>query len=165
MKISLSIFIKSKVNKETVKITQHDSGLRTYNDVYGHCQEWNNEFGNNKFYSDHYSTVRKYYKEHELYDYSKNNIKLEDHKLIGKKFKDDGVEKTIQSVHKQWHKGFYLVILYYTLTETKSKMLCTEVIDDKMYGRSHGTRMIENISCHDLTILENINDNKNMIFY
>jgi len=156
---------KQKEEKKDVEITYHENGLRTYYDVYGLCQEWDDEFGNNKFYSDHYSKVRRYYDSHELYDYSKNNFELDDHELVGKKFKVDGVEKTVQSVHKQWHKGFYLCILYYTLCETESEFLCTETIDGKMYGRSHGTLWIENISCHDLTITESIKENKNIVFY
>jgi len=123
---------------------------------YGHCQYWEDTDTDGvktttTVYSDHLHKVRRAKGEIE-------QVELTDHKLLGKKFisKDDKKECFVDKVYRHWHLGYYELILYCSLCETKSDFLCTEVIDGVMYGRSHGTMYIKNISCHYPTIVDNI---------
>jgi len=54
----------------------------------------------------------------------------------------------IQSVHKQWERGWYYCILYYTFYKNPKGEL----------GKSHGTMYIRNISCHNDIILQSIKE-------
>ena len=131
--------------------------IKTKNSLYGNCQYWEQEDKDGvktitQYYSDH--THRVMQKRNELKHL--RNQELKNHELIGKKFFDGEKECVVQSVYKQWTLGYYEVILYYSLSETKSELLCTDVIDGKMYGRSHGTKTIKNINCHYPLILEDI---------
>lgn len=55
----------------------------------------------------------------------------------------------IQSVHKQWHRGWYYTIVYYNFYKKYNGEL----------DKSHGTMYIRNISCHNDIILESIKEN------
>lgn len=135
--------------------------IKTRNTIYGNCQYWEDNESKTQYYSDHADKIRK------LKNPDKNlyNKKIENHNLIGKKFiNSKGKECVVESVHKQWYFGYYEIILYYTLSETKSEILCTDIIDGKMYGRSHGTLYFKNISCNYPSILQNIEKNKKIIF-
>ena len=128
--------------------------IKTRKSTYGHCQYWEDTDidgvkTTTSVYSDHLHKVRRTKGVVE-------QVELKDHELLGKKFIKDDEECFVDKVYKQWYLGYYEVMLYYKLCETKSDLLCTEIIDGVMYGRSHGTMYIKNISCHYPTIVDNI---------
>lgn len=90
------------------------------------------------------------------------NGRIFNHELENRKIKniENGKEYIIQSVHKHWYHGWYYMILAYSLCETKSELLTTEIIDGKSYSRSHITIFWENISCINEVILESITENR-----
>ena len=117
------------------------------------------------FNIDHYMKVRKERQKRGLpmfEDLYPDNGRIFDHELEGKKIirVSDNKEYTIQSVHKHWYEGWYIMILAYSLSETTSELLTKEIIDGKRYGHSHTTLFWENISCHYDIILEGIEENK-----
>jgi hypothetical protein len=130
--------------------------IKTKKSVYGHCIYWEDidvdgVKSTTNIYSDHLHNVRR----------TKGIIEQEellDHELLGKKFMYDGKECVVDKVNKQWYLGYYELITYYSLSETKTDFLCTDVIDGVKYGRSHGTAYVKNISCHYPTITDNIKD-------
>lgn len=79
--------------------------------------------------------IREIRKSHSLY-----NIPLKEHAFLGKKILWGKKKYIIESIHKQWYCGFYLVAL----------------IRDK--NNSHGCVYIENISCHDHNILDGVKE-------
>lgn len=115
------------------------------------------------FHEDHYRKVRQERNRRGLPDFSDlypENGRIFGHILEGKKLfnKEKQKEYTIQSVHKHWYRGWYYMILTYSLSETTSELLTDEIIDGKRYGHSHAPLMWENISCIDNTIINCIND-------
>lgn len=90
-----------------------------------------------EFFSDHYSKVRKA-REQAGMSHVSHTMDI-DHPLTGKQIveKDTGKIYDVEKVSKQWYRGWYLLAL-----------VCN--------NKSHGTRVIENISCIDPTILEDM---------
>lgn len=117
------------------------------------------------FNENHYMKVRMARKERGLpmfNDYYPENGRIFNHELENKKIlkKDTKKEYIVQSVHKQWYKGWYYVLLIYNLYET-NKTMATEEINGKLYGRSHGILVWENISCVEEITLQSISENRN----
>lgn len=107
----------------------------------------------NQVFSDHYMKIlRKRTKLDENGFVEHKDTKI-DHPLTGKKIRlvEDGVKREVwvESVHKHWYWGYYLVILFYTVMDNG--------------GHSHGTRIFENINCHFPTILDDIEENRKNI--
>lgn len=55
----------------------------------------------------------------------------------------------IQSVHKQWDRGWYYTIVYYTFYKNPKGEI----------DKSHGTMWIRNVSCHNDIIVKSIKEN------
>ena len=85
----------------------------TQNTQFGCMWEWNDQKddSHNQFFSDHYMNIRKA----RNIQFEKNNTV--DHELTGKKVLIDGKEYWVESVHKHWFIGYYLVLLYYNVME------------------------------------------------
>ena len=114
-----------------------------------------------------YMKVRKARKEKNLpmfNDYYPENGRILNHELENKKIfnTETNTEYIIQSVHKHWYRGWYYVLLVYRLYET-NKLMATDEIDGKLYGRSHCTLSWENISCVNDIVIDSIH--KNRILY
>jgi hypothetical protein len=69
------------------------------------------------------------------------SVKLEDHPLVGKKIFDyhKNEELNIESVHKHWYGGWYIVLLV-------------------EHNKSHGQVLFQNISCLHPVIIEDIEE-------
>jgi hypothetical protein len=116
----------------------------TQNTQFGTMWEWDeNDGSHNQFFSEHYTKILRA-RNHEFGD----NSPIE-HELTGKKIFIDGEERWVESVHKHWFIGYYLVLLYYKIMEDG--------------GHSHGVFEYENINSHCPTILEYIEENKERI--
>lgn len=140
----------------------------------GWVSEWT-EDGKTQWFNDHYMKVYSYYKDKGFnrHEGLGENGKIENHPLEGKKIIFPEKHKKgrnrqrdcfVDSVCKHWDKGYYEIILYYSLSETESELLCTDIIDDKMYGRSHGTMFYKNINSHCPDIKEYIKENEDIKF-
>lgn len=90
-----------------------------------------------------------------------DNGRIYDHQLEGKKLicKSNNNEYYIQSVHKHWYRGWYIVLLIYRLIETENDIFVDDIIDGKKYGRSHCAIIWQNINCHDEITLKHISEN------
>ena len=122
---------------------------------FGRTFTWEDEHGINTWYNDHYMKIYRNAGEQKRKDcrvFGKDNGRIPNHELEGKKihFLDrDEKEAYVESVHMHWDKGYYLMLLYYTLTERGE--------------RSHGTLFYENVNCNCPFILEYIEETKNRI--
>jgi len=142
-------FLKKKKKKEYTPFRKERYSEISLYTQFGLMFEWDEPDGShNMAFSDHYMKIyRKRCPE-------PRETRIE-HPLTGKKITliEDGKEREVwvESVHKHWYWGHYLVILYYTVMENG--------------GHSHGTRNFENINCHFPTILDDIEETrKNMKF-
>lgn len=120
---------------------------------YGQAQQWIENDIENTFYC--HDLVNKIYKIRNGKQYRFNpeeSGKIKNHLLDGKQILNLEKDKPcyVESVHKHWCKGYYLMILYYTITDSGSK--------------SHGTIFYKNINSHDLTIIETTEKYKNLKF-
>jgi len=111
------------------------------------------------FYSDHYRKIRVAKGETELKKHSYNPSKdglIENHYLApsfghGKKFiDDDGKYIYIQGVYRHWDRGYYDVLLTYSITD-----------NGKL---SHGTRFYENINSSINYVQKYVDENKHLVF-
>jgi hypothetical protein len=118
----------------------------TQNTQFGVMVEWFDKKDNskNQFFSGHYSRILR------AINKQWGDTKVE-HELTGKKIFIDGEEHWVESVHKHWNIGYYLVILYYRVMENG--------------GHSHGTLYYENITCHDPFTLETIEETKKILTF
>lgn len=118
----------------------------SYRTQFGTMWEWDEKDGShNQFFTDHYLRI-----------INARGIKFGDniieHELTGKKVLIDGKERWVESVHKHWNMGYYLVLLYYKVMENG--------------GHSHGTFYYENINSHCPFTTNEIKKNKKRIkFY
>lgn len=125
----------------------------------GWAHRWSDEDSTTTFYSDHYMHVRKAKGEDIIkktrYNGKENGF-VHNHKLApslgqGKKIIfPDGKIAFVDSVHKQWDKGYYEHVLYYTFT--------------KEGHRSHGGFDYKNINSHCPYVKENIEKSKDIRF-
>jgi hypothetical protein len=119
---------------------------------YGQAQQWiENDIENTFFCND---LAHKIYNLRNGKQYRFNpdeNGKIINHPLEGKELINFNDKHCfVESVHKHWLMGFYLMILYYTITDNGSK--------------SHGTIFYENINSHDPFIIETTSKYKNIKF-
>lgn len=124
------------INRETV--TQN--GV-TYEHTYfgSHMQVRGSDGSFSEYFNDHYSRVRRTRDELGMKHVS-HSQKI-DHLFVGKKIVEKETQKIyeVQSVSKQWWRGWHLVAL-----------VC--------HNGSHGTRVIENISSIDPTIIQSLEE-------
>lgn len=132
---SSSPFRKETISELTV---QTQKGV-----MYEWCEV--SDQSHNLFFSDHYMKVRRAREKDCV-----KSTEVENHPLVGKKIiitnDEDGREVWVESVHKHWYMGYYLVALYYTIMDNG--------------GHSHGTRAFENINCHCPCMLDDIEENQ-----
>jgi hypothetical protein len=143
-------FLKKKTKPEFTPFRkEHISGIST-DTQHGVMFEWCevSDGSYNQVFSDNYMKV---YRQRGK---QPKDTKI-DHPLTGKKITlvEDGKEREVwvESVHKHWYWGYYLVILFYTVMDNG--------------GHSHGTRTFENINCHFPIILDDIEENQKNIKY
>ena len=68
----------------------------------------------------------------------------------GKKYILDGVTHYVQATHKHYQRGYYIMLLTYTIMDNGHL--------------SHGNLIIENINSKDSIIIESSAENKNIVF-
>ncbi len=152
-------FFKKKKKKEYTPFRKERISNISLYTQHGVMFEWFdiNDSSQNLIFSDHYMKVRRAKDEilrKDIYSakFSREIVEVKNHHLIGKKILISNTKKErevyVQSVHKQWYWGYYLVILYYTIMDNGN--------------HSHGVIEFENINCHHPTILDSIEKNKNI---
>jgi len=147
-------FLLSLYNKRKKKMMENKELLLNQNHwakVRSERRRRNKENGTN------YTTFEKLYPD---------NGRIYGHELEGQKFyeKDTNQEYTIDHVCKHWYHGWYLIVVVYKYYElSENSPFDYEIINGKKYGRSHGTRMWENINCIHDVILDSIEENKKNI--
>lgn len=151
-------FLKKKQPKVYTPFRQETISEVSVHTQHGVMFEWCevSDGSHNQVFTDHYMKIYRKRSELDEKGFIKHNRDTKiDHPLTGKKIilVEDGVEREVwvESVHKHWYWGSYLVILFYTIMDNG--------------GHSHGTRSFENINCHFPSILDDIEENrKNMKF-
>ena len=125
------------------------------------------DFDNLRFNEDHYRKVRMARQEKGLptfKDLFPESGTQFGHEVEGKKLRNTETNEIryIQSVHKHWYHGWYIMIMIYKLYDTDNEMFITDVVDGKNYERSHSNLFWENISCDNEVIVNSILENKTL---
>ena len=114
----------------------------TQNTQNGVMWEWDEKDGShNQFFPSLYLKIL-----HERNIDLNKDTRIKNHELIGKKILVNGEERWVDTVHKHWDIGYYVVVLYYRIMENG--------------GHSHGSFFYENINSHSPFVLDEIKKNQ-----
>ena len=88
-----------------------------------------------------------------------NNGEIPNHSLIDAILESKSKTYHVQSVHRHWHRGWYIILLCYSWYKSNETM-GVKFEDGQWWGKSHVTLFWENESCVENIILKSIKRNK-----
>jgi len=104
----------------------------TFETQNGVMYKWDDKLGTNFYFSDHHRKImRNRFGDNDDERKKLYNIQITDHPYLNKTFIYKGEKYIVDTIHKQWYIGYFLVMLY------------------KNENNSHGQLIFENISCHE----------------